>query len=242
MKLIIAKNYEEMTEASLKVVTDLLREKPDCTICMTTGASPRGLAERLAQEENCGLDLSQAVFMNLDEFIAPGDAVFSVKRFMEECLYGRLKHQPREIFRFDGETADQEKEIRRYKGILAEHPRDLQILGLGLNGHVGCNEPGTPFDQEVFVGTLSQSTILKTIDQFQITPEECPRAMFTLGMKEIMEAATVLLQVSGRGKAQALKRLLEGGVTENCPASLLTTHPDFICVADEEAARLLKIT
>lgn len=240
MKIIKTQNYDEMTQKSLEIVVNLLLQKPDCVISMTTGASPEGLAKELAKKENEGLDLSQSTFINLDEFIAPVDSVFSVRRFMDEFLYGRLHHMPKKTYMFDGEAQDWDQEIQRYKKILKENPRDLQILGLGINGHVGCNEPGTPFDQEAFVGYLSQSTIEKTIDQFHLPPEKCPKAMFTMGLKEIMEAKRVLLQVSGTNKAKAVKMMLEGEITPQCPASILRTHPDFILILDEDAAKLLK--
>ena len=123
--------------------------------------------------------------------------------------------------------------------MLKAHPRDIQLLGLGTNGHVGANEPGTPADSTLFVADSCESTIQATQDLFGLKREETPVQMFTMGLTEIMEAECVILAASGEKKAEAVKAVVEGEITEQVPASILRNHKNFIFVVDEAAASLL---
>lgn len=139
----------------------------------------------------------------------------------------------------DAEAADQKAELERYAGILKKYPRDIQLLGLGTNGHIGANEPGTPADSTLFVADSCESTIQATQDLFGLKREETPVQMFTMGFREIMAADCVILAASGRKKAEPVKAVVEGEITEQVPASLLKNHKNFIFIVDEEAASLL---
>jgi len=240
MQLIVTKDYDEMSAKSLDILVAQLKEKPDSVIGFTTGASPEGLTKGLADAINNGLDISAATFLNLDEFIGDPDGAYSVKRFMYDFLYNQIKVQPKNIFLLDGAAPDKEAEVKRYTEILSRYPRDIQFLGLGINGHIGANEPGTPFDSTFFVSDMAESTFVKTMKQFGLTEAETPRQMFTMGFSEIMAAKKVVLQVSGVSKAQAVKNMIENEVSVDCPASFLKTHPDFVCVCDEDAVSLLE--
>lgn len=165
---------------------------------------------------------------------------YSVYSFMNEHLYDKIKVRPKEVHMMDAEACDQKSELRRYREILEEHPRDIQLLGLGTNGHIGANEPGTPFDSSLFVADSCESTIEATRSLFDLTYEETPRQMFTMGFREIMAAKCVVLAASGASKAEAVKAVIEGDITEQVPASYLKNHENFIMIIDEEAASLLE--
>src|SRR5699024_4484809 len=120
-----------------------------------------------------------------------------------------------------------------------KYPRDLQILGLGVNGHLGANEPGTPFDSRLFLADSDESTIQSTMGYQNLTREEAPTQMLTLGLADMMEAKKVLLVASGERKAEAVKATIEGPINEDCPASILRAHPNAIFIIDDAAASLL---
>ena len=123
---------------------------------------------------------------------------------------------------------------------MEKYPRDLQLLGLGTNGHIGANEPGTPFDSSVFVSDSRESTIEATQKLFGLTREEAPERMYTMGFREIMQAKQVVLAASGISKAEAVKKLLEGEITEEVPATCLRRHENCILIVDQEAASYLE--
>lgn len=240
MKLIRVKDYEAMTEELLAIFVEQIKDKPDSVLSFTTGGTPKGLLERLAEEINSGLDVSDCIFCNLDEYVGKKSGAYSVYHFMNSHLYDRIKNKPKEIHMMDAEADDKEKELARYKRILNKYPRDIQLLGLGTNGHIGANEPGTPFDSTLFVADSYDSTIEATKNLFNLTYEETPTQMFTMGFKEIMEAECVVLAASGASKAEAVKKVIEGDIIEEVPASYLKKHENFIFIIDEAAASLLK--
>lgn len=239
MNLIKVKDYDEMTEVLLRMFVEQITRKPDSVLSFTTGYTPAGLLDRLAEEINQGLDVSGCVFCNLDEYVGKKDGVYSVCHFMHEHLYDKISRGPREIHMMDAEAEDRQAELARYSRILDRYPRDIQLLGLGTNGHIGANEPGTPADSTLFVADSCESTIQATQDLFGLTREETPVQMFTMGFREIMAADCVILAASGKKKAEAVKAVVEGEITEQVPASLLRNHGNFIFIVDEEAASLL---
>lgn len=239
MELIKVKDYEEMTEKLLEIFVEQLKNKPDSVLSFTTGATPKGLLERLAEEINNGLDVSESVFCNLDEYVCGKEKVCSVYHFMNSCLYDKIDKKPKEMLMFNGEAANQEEELKRYEKLMEKYPRNIQLLGLGSNAHIGANEPGTPFDSKMFVADSLESTIEATKNLFHMTMEEVPTQMYTLGFKEIMAADRVILAAAGKSKAEAVKKVIQGEITEDIPASKLKEHPNFIFIIDEEAASLL---
>lgn len=131
---------------------------------------------------------------------------------------------------------DQEAELERYAALLDAYPRDIQLLGLGTNGHIGANEPGTPWDSSLFVADSCASTIEATRKLFNLTEDKTPTQMFTMGFTEIMAAKCVILAVSGSAKAEAVKKILEEQVRLDVPATILWTHPNSILIIDKAAA------
>lgn len=239
MKTIFVKNYEEMSEKGYEIIKDVMETKEQPVISMTTGGSPRGLFTLLVEGVNNGLDISNTVMMNLDEYIGPKDAVYTVNTFMYENFYNKINTQPKEIFLINGEAENKEEEINRYKEVLNKYPRDIQVLGLGTNGHIGANEPGTPFDSTIFLAEHDDSTIESTMREYNIERDAAPTEMITLGFTEILEAEKVILLVSGKRKSEAVKNLLEGEISTDCPATALRDKDNVIVIIDEEAASLL---
>lgn len=240
MKTIFVKDYEEMSKKAYEIIKEVIKTKEEPVISMTTGGSPRGLFKLFVEDINRGLDISHTTIMNLDEYMGPKDAVYTVRTFMYQNLYNLIDKQPKNIFLIDGEAQDTDKEIARYKTILDQYPRDVQLLGLGTNGHIGANEPGTPFDSTMFLAKHDDSTIQSTMKEYGIEREEAPTEMLTLGFTEICEAEKVIVIVSGKHKAEAVKALLEGEITTDCPATALRNHDNAIVIIDEDAASLLE--
>ncbi|MEK3889530.1 glucosamine-6-phosphate deaminase [Bacillus sp. FSL K6-3431] len=240
MKTIFVKDYDEMSKKGYELMKEVIETKEQPVISMTTGGSPRGLFELFVEDIKNGLDISNTTIMNLDEYMGPKDAVYTVKTFMYKNLYNIVDTEPKNIFLIDGEAQDTDKEIARYKEILNQYPRDVQVLGLGTNGHIGANEPGTPFDSTMFLAQHDESTIQSTMSGNGITREDAPTEMLTLGFTEILEAEKIILLVSGKSKAEAVKALLEGEITPDCPATALRNAENAIVIIDEEAASLLE--
>ncbi|WP_130859224.1 6-phosphogluconolactonase [Gracilibacillus phocaeensis] len=239
MEVIYVKDYEEMSQKGFEQIKKVMETKESPVVSLNTGGTPKGLFQYLVEAINQGLDISDATIMSLDEYIGPKDAVYTVRNFMNQRLFNNIEQQPKHLFLMDGSTDDVESEIKRYKELLATYPRDIQLLGLGTNAHLGANEPGTPFDTTMFLAEHHESTIQSTMKEYGITREEAPTEMLTLGLKEIAEAETVLLLVSGKHKAQAVKDLVEGDVTPDCPASVLRNCENAVVIVDEDAASLL---
>lgn len=240
MQLIKVKDYHEMSELLTKYFIDQIVSKPDSVLSFTTGKTPQEFLMKLADAINYGLDISNCIFMNLDEFVGKKDAAYSVHRFMHTYLYDNIAVMPKEIHMINGEAEDKEEELKRYGNILKQHGRDIQILGLGINGHIGANEPGTPFNSRMFVADSLETTMRSTKDYYGLKEEEVPTQMYTMGFTEIMEADHVILAASGSSKAYAVKAVAEGEISEDMPASILRNHPNFTFIVDEAAGALLK--
>lgn len=225
-------------EEGAKLALDLLKLKLDSganVLGLATGSSPLAFYQILRESD---LDLSGLVTINLDEYvgIAPENPQ-SYHYYMQEEL---LAHKPvKASYLPDGQAADLDQAIKRYDALLEEFPRDLQILGIGRNGHIGFNEPGTPFDSRTHLVQLSPSTI-EANSRFFDSLADVPTQAITMGIASIMAAKTILLFAYGKEKAQALYQMINGKVTPDVPASVLQGHPDVKVIADQAAASLLE--
>lgn len=240
MKIVKVKNYDEMSKRGFEIIKEVIENEKMPTISLNTGGTPKELYNHLVDAINNGLNISNTSFLSLDEYIGPKNSVYTVYNYMFNRLFNLIEQQPKKIFLVNGEAENIDEEIKRYKGILNEYPRDLQLLGIGTNGHLGANEPGTSFDSKMFLAQHTESTIQSTMKEYNISREEVPTEMLTLGMYEIINAKKVLLLASGKHKAKAVKNLIEGDITKNCPASILQKCPNAIVIIDEDAASLLK--
>ncbi len=240
MKVIITENYAEMSKKAAEVVIALLKEKPACVLGLATGSTPIGLYENLVKAyENGEVSFKNVTSANLDEYVGLSkDHDQSYAYFMRHNLFEHVDIKSENLNIPDGAKEDLDKECARYSAFLENHPQDLQVLGIGSNGHIGFNEPGTPFDSKTHVVNLTQSTIKDNSRLFS-SVEEVPVKAVTMGIAEIMKSKKILIMASGSNKADAVYRTVNGDVTESCPASILKNHPDCILIVDKEAAKLL---
>ena len=241
MKIIQTRNYDEMSKEAYKVIAEIITQNENASINTTTGASYDGTFELLVDAvNNDKLSIQNTVFTNLDEYVADRDKKFTVYNYMHKNFYDLLKHHPSYIGLLDGSVKDMQAEIDRYNEVLKKYPRDLQIVGLGVNAHLAANEPGTSFDSRLFLADSDESTIQSTMGYHNLTREEGPTQMITMGLADIMDAKHILVASSGVRKAEAVRATLEGPIHEDCPASILRNHPNVTFIMDDAAASLLK--
>lgn len=240
MKIIIAKDYEELSARAAEIMLGVVRQRPDAVLGLATGTTPLGLyARMIADHKENGTDYSQVRTANLDEYKGlPKEHEQSYAYFMRQNLFDGLGICPAQTNIENGMAEDAEKECARYDKLLEELPRDIQLLGLGSNGHIAFNEPGTPFGSGTHVVTLAESTVKDNARLFNDIAE-VPRQAFTMGIRQIMQAKKVLILASGANKADAVYKMVKGDVTESVPASVLQLHPCCTLIADEAAARRL---
>ena len=241
MKVYIGKNYEEMSRIAANVLSAQVMMKPDCVLGLATGSTPIGtykvLIERCAQGD---LDFSQVKSINLDEYVGlSGEHDQSYRYFMNNNLFNHINIDKANTNVPNGLAEDVDAECERYNNVINTlGPIDIQVLGMGHNGHIGFNEPDDHFPLETHKVDLAQSTIDANA-RFFASADEVPRQALTMGIKTIMQAKKVLVVVSGKDKAEIVKKAFTGPVTPQVPASILQMHPNVILVGDEEALSLL---
>ncbi len=240
METIITKTYEELSERAAQIVIEVVKNNPHAVLGLATGSTPLGLYERLIKDpkEN-GTSYKAVRAVNLDEYIGlEKDHKQSYAYFMRKNLFGQIDIDLKNTYIENGMAADEKQECERYDALLNALPRDIQILGLGSNGHIAFNEPGTHFDSTTHVVTLADSTVRDNARLFH-SIAEVPRKAFTMGLKSIMQAKKILLLANGANKADAVARLMCGGESEDLPASILYRHSDCTVILDKEAASKL---
>lgn len=240
MKIIITKDYEELSAKAAEIMLEVVRRKPQAVLGLATGTTPLGLyANMIADHKENGTDYSGIRTANLDEYKGlPKTHDQSYAYFMRKNLFDGLGIAPESTNIENGMAEDAAAECARYDALLEALPRDIQLLGLGSNGHIAFNEPGTPFGSGTHVVTLAESTVKDNARLFKDI-SEVPRQAFTMGIRQIMQAKKVLILASGANKAEAVCKMVKGDVTESVPASVLQLHPDCVLIADEAAAKLL---
>lgn len=242
MKLFITSDYLEMSRKVANIISAQIIIKPDTVLGLATGTTPIGAYNKLAEWNQKGdLDFSLVKTVNLDEYCdLPADHPQSYRYFMNRQLFHKIDILPANTFLPDGMAKDKAAECRRYDSLIEQISGiDLQLLGLGHNGHVGFNEPDETFHKNTHVVKLTEATILANSRLFA-NIVDVPKFAMTMGINSIMRARKVILAVSGADKAEILKQALTGSITPLVPASILQFHPDVIVVADEAAGSLLK--
>ncbi|MGF6375662.1 glucosamine-6-phosphate deaminase [Clostridiales Family XIII bacterium PM5-7] len=237
MMIYKAKDYNELSRKAANVIAAQILMKPDCVLGLATGSTPVGTYKELIQKFELGdLDFSQVTSINLDEYKGlSGDNDQSYRYFMNTNLFDHVNINKAHTYVPDGLEPDAEKACRDYNNIIAASGGiDLQLLGLGHNGHVGFNEPADEFVKETNCVDLTESTI-EANKRFFASEADVPRQAYTMGIGNIMQAKKVLVVVSGEDKAEILQKVIEGPVTPRVPASILQLHGDVIIVADEAA-------
>lgn len=237
MTIIRAKNYEQMSWHAAKLIAAQVVLKPNCVLGLATGSSPVGAYQELVKSFQLGaLDFSNVKTVNLDEYVGlPADHEQSYARFMRENLFDHVNINPDNTNIPNGMNADDAAECVRYDALIQSLGGvDLQLLGLGPNGHIGFNEPEDFFPTGTHKVALTEATI-QANKRFFASEKEVPRFAYTMGVRDIMQAAHVVMVVSGESKAGILKDAFFGPVTPRVPASILQLHAHFTLVADEAA-------
>jgi glucosamine-6-phosphate deaminase len=239
VKISIKSDYREMSKEAAGIVADAIRAKPNLVLGLATGSTPLGMYKeliRIHKEE--GLDFSQVVTFNLDEFcgVSPNDKQ-SYHYYMYENLFSHININPQNIHIPDGNVEEAEEFCRIYDKMIEEHgPIDLQVLGIGRNGHIGFNEPADKLAVDTHVTPLAEET-RRVISNFFDKWENVPKKAITMGLGAIMKAKKILLLANGKKKVDIMRKFIKDRhVTTKLPASFLHLHPNVTVVMDKEAA------
>lgn len=241
MQIIKTKDYDHMSRMAANVIAAQVIMKPDCVLGLATGSTPIGTYEELVRRYDSGdLDFSAVTSINLDEYkgLSPENDQ-SYRYFMNSHLFQHVNIRPDSTHVPNGLEPDSAAACAAYDEIIRQAGGiDLQLLGLGHNGHIGFNEPSDVFETDTHCVDLTQSTIDANA-RFFASMDEVPRQAYTMGIGTIMRAKKILLVVSGKAKAQIVKDAFFGPCTPQVPASILQLHKDVILVGDEEALSLI---
>ena len=243
IKIYRAHNYQDMSRKAANILSAQIIIKPDCVLGLATGSSPIGIYEQLVEwYKKDDLDFSRVKTFNLDEYVGlTEDDPQSYHYFMNENLFSKVNIGPNNVHVPEGTNPDMEGECLSYeRAIDSMGGIDMQLLGLGPNGHIGFNEPGECFTRKTHIVDLTESTI-EANKRFFEDVSQVPRQAITMGIGTIMKARKILMVVDGEKKALVLKEALTGEVTPAVPASILQLHPDFTLVADDAALSLMDV-
>ena len=237
MRIIKTKDYDDMSRKAANVISAVMTEKPACVLGLATGSSPIGTYKNLIKRYEKGdLDFSQVTTVNLDEYKGlDHDNDQSYYYFMRENLFKHVNINMERTNVPNGMEPDSEKACEAYNEIIHSVGQiDMQLLGIGHDGHIGFNEPADHFPKETHCVDLTETTINANA-RFFASREDVPTQAYTMGIQTIMSAKKVLMVASGADKADIIAQAFFGPVTPQVPASILQFHPDFILVADEAA-------
>lgn len=239
MKIFQAKDYNHMSRIAANIISAQVIMKPNCVLGLATGSTPLGIYQQLIRWfEKGDLDFSKVTSINLDEYkgISP-DNNQSYHHFMKEHFFLHINISPNNTFIPNGLELNEEKACTDYNAIIQKvNGIDLQLLGIGHNGHIGFNEPGGSFEKETHCVNLSESTIHAN-SRFFASFDLVPKQAYTMGIKSIMQAKKIIVVVSGEDKADIVREAFFGPVTPQVPASILQLHPDVTLVADMDALK-----
>ncbi|MDR1695256.1 MAG: glucosamine-6-phosphate deaminase [Endomicrobium sp.] len=241
MERIICKNYDEASLLGAAILAKQISKNPKSVLGLATGSTPVGMYRRLVEmHKKTGLDFSGVKTFNLDEYYPikkSNDQSYDF--FMRDNLFSHINIKPENIHLPDGESANPEEECLSYERKISEAGGiDIQVLGIGVNGHIGFNEPENELKLATHLTGLTRSTI-ETNSRFFKNIEDVPERALTMGMGTIMKARAVLLLITGESKAIIVKKLFAGSVTAGVPATFLHLHPDVTVILDEASASLL---
>ena len=237
MRVYCAKDYNHASRVAANIISAQVIIKPDCVLGLATGSTPIGTYEELIRRYEKGdLDFSKVHSINLDEYrgLSPENDQ-SYRYFMNTHLFDKINIDKKNTYVPDGLEPDKEKACRDYEEIIRVHGGvDLQVLGLGHNGHIGFNEPGSVFEKETHCVTLSETT-REANARFFSSMDEVPTEASTMGIGSIMQAKKIIVIVTGEGKREIVKKAFQGPITPDVQASVLQLHNDVILVGDEAA-------
>ncbi|MFT8869608.1 glucosamine-6-phosphate deaminase [Liquorilactobacillus nagelii] len=233
MKIIIVKDQQQGGKKALEVFQAALNQGAK-VFGLATGSTPETTYTEIVKSD---LDFSQKISLNLDEYVGlKADNPQSYRAYMQQHLFNFK--QFKRSYLPQGDAADSQAEIQRYNDLLAQYPVDLQLLGIGKNGHIGFNEPGSSFTEQTRKVKLTPSTVAANA-RFFASKEDVPQYAYSMGIGSIMRAKSILLEAFGVTKADAVAAMVEGPVTPDCPASILQQHPDVTVILDQAAVSKL---
>jgi len=229
MEIIKVKNYKEMSRVASEIVVGEMLKKGDIVIGFATGATPLGLYRNLVKAYKKGeVDFSKVKSFNLDEYYPmKGGDKNSYRRYMFRNLFGRVNIKRGNVNLLDGEARDFGKECLDYEKAIKKSPIDLQILGVGANGHIGFNEPGSLKSSRTRLVDLSDDTVKRNSGIFW----KVPTRALTMGVRTILSSKKIILLASGKAKARAIGRLMKGKVGADCPVSFLRKHKNLLVIS-----------
>lgn len=240
MKVIVVENYQQISEKGAQIIADVVKSNPNAVLGLATGTSPIGIYQNLIEMCNNGeISFANVKTVNLDEYVGlDGSHPQSYRFFMNDNLFNHVDINKANTFVPNGVATNLEQECQRYTALVDGMQQDIQLLGIGSNGHIAFNEPGTDFQSTTHVVNLTQNTIKDNSRLFD-SIDQVPTKALTMGIKNIINAKRILIVANGKNKAQAVWQMVKGPVSEDCPASILQTHPDVTVVVDKDAASLL---
>ncbi|MBI2498698.1 glucosamine-6-phosphate deaminase [Candidatus Woesearchaeota archaeon] len=238
MKIIEKEDYTELSKEAAKIIISQIKKKPTSVICFATGSTVLGLYKELINKKN-KVDFSKIIAFNLDEYLGLSkNNKQSYNYFLKKKLFNHINIKKQNINLLDGSTKNTKKLCIDYEKKLKKHPIDIIILGIGVNGHIGFNEPGSKFNSKTRIINLSKETI-KSNSRFFKNIKEFLKKAITLGISTILKSKKIILLASGKNKAEIIKNFLKGPITEKLPATALRKHKNITVIIDKKAASLL---
>lgn len=236
MKIVVADNYEAMSKVAADNIQDVITEKNDAILGLATGSSPIGTYEELIRRYNEGkIDFSKIRTINLDEYIGLHESHNqSYRYFMNEKLFDHINIKKENTYVPNGSAENIDEEAKNYDKIIEDLGGiDIQILGIGNNGHIAFNEPDKALNVGTHVTSLTQNTI-EANSRFFESLDDVPKTAVTMGIGQILKAKKILLLANGKNKAEAIKGILSGKITTDNPATMLQLHSDVTVIIDKE--------
>lgn len=236
MKLVKVKNYEEMSDKAADILFDVIEKNDKPVIGLATGSTPEGTYKNLVEKlNNSDIDQQKITTFNLDEYVGlDKDNKQSYAYYMNEKFFSHVNIPMENVHLLNGKADDISAEVTAFEKAIDEHGLDIQLLGIGRNGHIAFNEPGTSFDSVTHVVDLTPETV-EDNSRFFEKLGDVPNKALTMGLSSIMKAKKILILIYGENKKEALAELLGGSVDTNVPASILCNHDDVIVIADTSA-------
>lgn len=241
MNVIVTKNYDELSKVAAKEMADVVKNNPKAILGLATGGSPIGMYKELIRMNKEGeIDFSKVTTVNLDEYVGlSGEHPQSYRYFMNDNLFNHINIDKKNTYVPNGLAKNIEEECKNYDNKIAQlGGTDVQLLGIGNNGHIAFNEPDETLISGTHLTNLTENTI-EANARFFDSIDEVPKTALTMGLGEIMKSKKIIVIASGESKAEAVKAMASGKISTNMPVSMLQMHRDVVVIVDEAAAKLL---
>lgn len=242
IKVITFENEEKLDQFVANAIMQVVHEKAHPVIGFATGSTPQGTYEQLIKAyQNKEVDFTHTTAFNLDEYVGMNnDHPCSFAKAMRDTLFDHINISTNQIHALQGDAIDMNEECKKYDEAIAKEPIDIQLLGIGMDGHIAYNEPGTSFESTTHVVDLHPESIQSSLNYGFDRIEDVPRRGVSQGIQTIMMAKQLIMIAKGSKKAELVKRMLEGSVDEQFPSSIIQRHENVLVVLDVEAAKLLQ--